>query len=478
MAGGRRGLGIVALLLAQSLAGGWACAGGASQAGSAAVDRAGDGAESPVDQAESLAERGYRLLRTKPFLPPDFDDEVFDNLWRQWEEPLRSQAEVASTAERRRMALARYGLTDDPNQPGRVPLQYVDAGGGNWAMSCLACHTGKVAGRVVLGAPNSLYDLQTLTEEVRATKSKLGKEWAHMDIGSLATPLSASIGTTNAVMFGKLLLTYRDADLNVLANRVPPRMLHHDHDPPPLWHFSKKTRLYADSFAPKGHRPLMQFLLVPKNGPKKFHAWEDDFRAVYAWLESLEAPAYPYAVDEQLARQGQTVFEQRCAECHGTYGAVETWPERIVPIEELGTDRRRLDALTADDRARYGQSWLADYGSKPVIAEPGGYVAPPLDGIWASAPYLHNGSVPTLWHLLHAAERPVVWRRTEDGYDTSRVGLEVRQFEALPSEARSLAEKRRYFDTRIPGKSAAGHTFPELLSESEKRALLEYLKTL
>jgi len=57
------------------------------------------------------------------------------------------------------------------------------------------------------------------------------------------------------------------------------------------------------------------------------------------------------------------------------------------------------------------------------------------------------------------------------------VGLEIEIFKKLPKTARG-AELREYFDARKPGKSAAGHTFPDKLSENEKRSLLEYLKTL
>jgi hypothetical protein len=105
-------------------------------------------------------------------------------------------------------------------------------------------------------------------------------------------------------------------------------------------------------------------------------------------------------------------------------------------------------------------------------------VAPPLDGVWATAPYLHNGSVPTLWHVLHPAERPVVWRRTPTGYDDARVGLEVEELADLPPGRLLPAVRRTYFDTRQPGKSAAGHDFPDVLTEAEKAAVLEYLKTL
>src|ERR1043166_7361143 len=84
---------------------------------------AGDGDST---SGETQAERGYRLLTTKAYLPPDFDREVFDDLWKVWEEPLRSQAEAASPAERRRLAFARYGLTEAPGRAGDLALQYLD----------------------------------------------------------------------------------------------------------------------------------------------------------------------------------------------------------------------------------------------------------------------------------------------------------------------------------------------------------------
>ena len=100
--------------------------------------------------------------------------------------------------------------------------------------------------------------------------------------------------------------------------------------------------------------------------------------------------------------------------------------------------------------------------------------------MWASAPYFHNGSVPTLAGVLHPDERPVVWKRTEDGYDTARVGLEVDRLTDVPRDARGTAEARFYFDTRLSetGKTNGGHEFGAHLSADDTRALLEYLKTL
>jgi mono/diheme cytochrome c family protein len=461
-------------LLALSVAANLATQVRADEADSTATESA----TATAPASETPAERGYRLLTTRAYLPPDFDQEVFDQLWQTWEPPLRDKAAQATLEERRQMAFSRYGLTVAPERDSPVAWQYVDDGRGGWVMNCLACHGGKVAGQAIAGLPNSLYALQTLTEEVFETKVRLQKTPARMELGSMVMPLGGSNGTTNAVMFGVALMAHRDADLNVHPEYPRPRMVHHDHDAPAWWNVRKKTHLYADGFAANDHRALMQFLLIPQNGPEKFREWEDDYRDILAWIETLRPPAYPWDIDRSLADQGQQVFRRSCAECHGTYGADESYPNRIVPIDVVRTDRVRLDALSVQQRAGYEASWFGEYGQKPAIHDPGGYVAPPLDGIWASAPYFHNGSVPTLWHVLHPDERPALWLRTEDGYDRDRVGLEITTFEHFPRDATTAKERRRYFDARKPGKSAAGHRFPDALTEDEKRAVLEYLKTL
>ncbi len=426
---------------------------------------------------KAYAAAGYKFLTSEPILSADFDQEVFDNIWQVWEEPARSEAEKATPEERRQMAFSRYGFTSTPGDTSGKPQQYVVESNGTWTMNCLSCHQGKVAGMVIPGVPNSHFAMQTLMEDVRSTKLKLHKKLARMDLASTVFPLGTSNGTTNAVMFGVALMANRDPELNFRPS-VPPPMTHHDHDAPAWWNFKKKSHLYCDGFAPKGHRPLMQFMLIPENGPKQFAELEDEFEEVYAWLESLEAPAYPFAVDKQLAGQGEVVFNNHCADCHGTYGAEETYPNKIVPIEEVATDPVRLKSLSPEHRRGYAKTWFGHFGEDETVDDPGGYVAPPLDGIWASGPYFHNGAVPTLWHVLHPSERPKVWRRTEDGYDQQNVGLEIATFDELPADVKSGRERRKYFDTTQFGKSAAGHTFPDALTDDEKQAVLEYLKTL
>ena len=425
------------------------------------------------------AARGYEVLRSRPLLPPDFDRETLLKVGLTWPPDLKEQARTAGEEERLALAFSRYGfVAPPPDDPiGGAVLNYVETPAG-WVMNCFACHGGKVAGRTYPGLPNSHYGLATLTEEIRATKLLTGKPLSHQDLGQTKIPAGGSHGTTNAVVFGIVLDAFRRPDMSVDMARRPGALHHHDMDAPPWWHLKKKSRLYIDGFSPKNHRVLMQFMLLPNVGRDEVLSWEDDFRDVLAYIESVQAPPYPFAIDRDLAGKGERIFSRTCSECHGTYSddpAAETYPERTVPIDVIGTDPVRLNALSVAHRRHLSTTWMSRYGADPVIADPGGYVAPPLDGVWASAPYFHNGSVPTLAGVLSPDDRPTLWRRTEDGYDTDRVGLEYQEVNEVPA-----VDPRFVFDTRRAdtGKTNGGHDFAAHLPDSEKRALLEYLKTL
>lgn len=434
----------------------------------------------PVPSSPASAEEGWKVLRSHPLLPADFDEEVFEQLWTVWPEPDRSAAEAAAPAARRKLMFEYYGLVPKPDDPEcrGIPLGYISDGRQGWVMTCLACHGGSVAGQVIPGLGNSHYALQTLTEDVRLVKLRLKKTLTHMDLGSLKIPLNLTDGTTNSVIFGVLLGALRRPDMSVVLSRPVIHVENHDVDAPPYWNVKKKSSLYADGFAPKTHRPLMQFMLIPRNTQEIVYGWENDFRNILAWIESVEAPRYPWDIDENQAARGRQVFETNCARCHGSYGPGGKYEQQTVAIDDIGTDRLRLDALTVEHRQWMKVGWMSNYGKDPVVVAPGGYVAPPLDGLWASAPYFHNGSVPTLWHVLHPQDRPKIWKRTRDGYDRSRVGLEITEFPEIPEDAVAPAQRRRYFNTALPGKSSAGHTYPDELTEEEKASLLEYLKTL
>ncbi|MFO0014061.1 MAG: cytochrome c [Planctomycetota bacterium] len=426
------------------------------------------------------AKAGYRHLVDSVYLPHDFDEQVLQQVDRlEHRTPLVDLPLEPGTREGTWHA---FGLTPRPDDPGK-PLQYVVTSTGNYVMNCFACHGGSVYGTVYPGAPNSLYNLESLTETVRSVKIRQGKPLAHMDVGSMFMPLGTTTGTSNAVMFGVALMNFRDADLNFHGDRAPAPMTNHDMDAPAWWNVHRKTHLYIDGFAEKGHKGLMQFMMVRQNGPKQFRAWEKDFREVAAFLNELRPPKYPLAIDEAKASRGERIFGNHCAQCHGDHSSSQgdlargSFPETMVSIDDVRTDRVRYDALTPRHRRYYGESWFADYGKQDTKYEVDGYVAPPLNGLWASAPYFHNGSVPTLWHVLHPEERPAVWRRRAIAMDETKIGLVVEELDAVPAKL-SASDKRWYFDTRAKGKSASGHDYPNALTEDEKESLLEYLKTL
>ncbi len=442
------------------------------------VVRAGEALTDEQIQALTPAERGYYWLTNKAYGNGQISEAEFNEIWRVWPDDLKQEAEQATAEERREMAMSRYGLVEAPGRQGGPPLGAVADSDGRWASNCFSCHGGKVAGKVIPGLGNSHFAFQTLTDDSAKIQRLLaGERVASSGFGPSFFSLGRSNGTTNAQVFSILLTSIRDNDLNNLSRQRRVRFKNHDLDAPPFWNVKKKTRLYIDGFVPKSHRVIMQFVLGRENSGETIRGWEDDFKDILAWIESLEPPKYPWPIDHDLARQGESLFNESCARCHGTYGSVGEYPELTVDIEEVGTDPARLTGMPAEHRRFYSESWFGEYGDLEVIEEPEGYVAPPLDGIWASAPYFHNGSVPTLWHLMHPDQRPRVWLRDEDGYDRQRVGIEVEEFDSMPSGIQGSAA-RRYFNTALKSKSAGGHSFPDELSETEKQTVLEYLKTL
>jgi mono/diheme cytochrome c family protein len=191
-------------------------------------------------------------------------------------------------------------------------------------------------------------------------------------------------------------------------------------------------------------------------------------RRIEEYLNDLPPPAYPFAVDKALAAAGAATYTATCAECHDPNGARANRP---IPVGELGTDPSRLDAWNARSAEflnAFGEGH--DWKFSGFRAASAGYVAPALDGVWLSAPYLHNGSVPTLADLLEpAADRPARFWRGYDVYDQARVG-----FVSSGEHAERLGTA---FDVAQGGNGNGGHAYGTTLSADQKRALLEYLKT-
>ena len=190
---------------------------------------------------------------------------------------------------------------------------------------------------------------------------------------------------------------------------------------------------------------------------------------VKKWIWNLPPPDYPFAEDDDLAKRGAPIFQAQCAMCHAFDGE---FVGTVEDIEDIGTDPFRLNSYTylfsINQYALYPNS---EYQFKN-FRKTNGYANQPLDGIWLRAPYLHNGSVPTLRALLdRPARRPKTFYRGYDVYDQDDVGF----VHDVPAEdGLSYSE----YDTSLPGNSNSGHDYGLDLSDEETDALLEYLKTL
>jgi len=194
------------------------------------------------------------------------------------------------------------------------------------------------------------------------------------------------------------------------------------------------------------------------------------------WIWTLPAPKYPYPIDGPLAAQGASLYANQCLDCHGDNRFREGLKvgEKVglvEPIDRIGTDRHRLDSYTAEFAANQYQLYPASPYRFTHFRKTEGYANQPLDGIWARAPYLHNGSVPTLRALLDEPEqRPTMFYRGNDVYDPANAGF-------VSTEPASQGRSFSRYDTTVAGNGNGGHRYGTTLSDEEKRALVEYLKT-
>ncbi len=418
---------------------------------------------------DEAATRGKKALLTKSYNPPTMAVSNRDNAWKNW--GLKQKPDDFDQLFRER-----YGLHPAPYPNDGLPMGLRHApmkfsAGKGLTTDCLLCHGGSVFGQSYVGLGNASLDMQSFYEEVvggpRRTKPPF--------------TFSNTRGTVEAGGMSVYLLGYREPDLSLRLTRRD-LDLNDDlcEDVPAWWILHKKRTMYHNGgMDVRSSRSIMQFMMSPLNFASAFPHAEKDFEDIREFLVSLRAPKYPLAIDEDQAAKGEVVFRANCAKCHGTYGEKWTYPNKVIPLEEIGTDRRRFEGVTKKFGEAYDKSWFAkDY--KSIYTD--GYQAPPLDGIWATAPYLHNGSVPTLYNLLNSKTRPKVFTRsyaTDGGdYDEKNVGWKVTVPTAVDAKKLTPLEYRKVYDTRKVGRSNGGHTYGDKLSEAERMAVIEYLKTL
>ncbi len=242
-------------------------------------------------------------------------------------------------------------------------------------------------------------------------------------------------------------------------------------------------------------------------------------QCVPEYFKTLSTPRYPFIADvsEKKADAGHAVFMETCARCHGDFTKtgpkaynLVNFPNKLVDHDELGTDPLRITGvfdMSAEEKKRFLSG---------KVTTTHRYVAPPLVGIWARGPYLHNASVPTIYNLLKSSTRPRKYSMRPsstdpDNYDQARIGWKfLDESSKTHQEILEQMEREPYLrvfdpDWRSPeewealkqalmdikdlevdptkpelytGLLNTGHTFGDDLTEEQRLAVLEFLKCL
>ena len=357
--------------------------------------------------------------------------------------------------------------------------------------TCLTCHAERLNGVLIPGLGNNTTDnttdqattFQTADIGVQLFYGQNSPEWdayyplsrAYKAVGPYLLTKVRGVNPADK-LFATLSAHRQSADLIWLNDKQFPVPLDvAPTDVPAWWILKKKNSLYYNGLGVGDFARLSSAsgMLVMQDSAEARQI-DQHLVDVMAWIRTIEPPTYPYTTDAALVAQGKTGFENNCSKCHGTYGVNATYPNLLVKTATVGTDPLLAQTYQTypQHHTWYNGSWYAQGPNKAQLLPTDGYVAPPLDGIWATAPYLHNGSVPTLEDLLNSPQRPRYWKRTFDNsdYDSGKLGWHY------TSEAAKTDNDT--YDTTLPGYGNGGHTFGDVLSATDRKALLEYLKTL
>lgn len=483
---------------------------------------------------------------------------------------------------------------EDPNASnggsGQLPIAFTQTreADGSWSgrigLTCHGCHSGAAGTEadgpglgVTYGSGSSLNDVAVVARDLGfASQSPI----------AAFSLFGTSRGTNNASDVNVFVLLegfQPDPNLfGVLTSGSTGSM-----DTPAWWNLGHRPAKFIDGYFPADASRVDLIFYTPLSGDPvwvRAHAQAADI-----WATSLKSPAWPRATDTGLAEQGAILFHTKdlwgsgldnpvprppegngsCASCHGAYSprfandprfledpSLEGVAAYIVPPSIIGTDMARLQTNN-DAVNEYGANTFLGFSetigtphdcgplNRPSVRgerEPG-YLTPPLYGVWATAPYLHNGSVPDLWGVLDPDSRPEIWKRVstpapegagfgvimgfdtdiDRAYDAQRGGWRYEEIQCasgsttiplvdcdlLPvgedplvqmaadllygsliagwnvGNVRALAEftpqqieDRKIYNTHLYSQGNQGHAFTAVLTDAERQALIEYLKTL
>ena len=361
-------------------------------------------------------------------------------------------------------------------------------------LNCLSCHSEKFDGKTVVGLGNTTWDYtqdMSIAVPMLSLFAETDAEKKEIEIFQRTiTPIAKYIKTNTIGVNPAINLTYalflnrdiKDGEWVKDNGLTPPQTDFPPVDVPPWWRVGLKNSMFYNGEFQNKHNFVMSLasLMCQDSGQDIVNLYEK-FKHVEAYVKNLKAPKYTKFINVELAKSGQTIFNQNCSQCHGTYDAGKIiYQEKFIPLQVIKTDPWLSESQNGIESLRFrefGKKFYQNLFNEDIQITPRpGYIAPSLNGIWITAPYFHNGSVPTIEGVLNSKVRPKYWTRKE-GYDTEN--MSVYYDELMFGKAFTpLLLKRYVYDTTLKGYSNKGHYFGDRLSEIQRKAVIEYLKTL
>jgi len=382
--------------------------------------------------------------------------------------------------------LDQLGLNEVGAEHGDISLieRY---GASGFTYSCSSCHVGNLFGDRVIG----------LTRRFPVKPLHIGQD---NSLGQVSLSL-LKLNETG------------DIDRSEKYQSLHDEMRFASSKPAVWWNVKYKTRYLLDGSLAKGSPVKVNFLwneLGRGSDIGVLDKWFVDnskrIDALEMYVKSLMAPSYfdyfdSTQFDIKAAQRGQVIFRKRCVACHGDYkkgweseGQYRNLKDQLktiqvsypspTPIVNVGTDERRYKAM-AHLLKLNSLTISKEHGITFELSE--GYVPPPLEGIWARWPYLHNNSIPNLCQLFTPPEKRDQNYYAADAIDRERdFDNECNGYYANDRVARQWKQEKYLFDVTRSGSSNIGHydaifradNGEEYLTNNDKNDLIKFLQTL
>lgn len=374
-------------------------------------------------------------------------------------------------------------------------------------LGCTGCHSGRAAGQLIPGLGNKTIDPYAIGKTLKTAQGI----WQHFIADKVESNPDYAYVHNKAMEFAEVLADDRISNLTrgLVPDSVIKTFFYKDmnveYGPeigrtqvkvPFLWGFAEKRKVgvFADgSLNSENYAWAFGAELQASGSAEHLRASLPKLKNVIDnVIGHLLPPKYPFAINQELAQRGKALVEKNCYSCHGAHQRdPEGFPiftaPRLIHNSFVQTDAQRLDYANSlwVDLARQGS--LKDLIKFNDDFFGYGYYAPKLWGVWSRFPYLHNGSVPTLYHLLLPPEqRPKVFSMEDAGelyrYDKTYGGLTTYRNPAMIDSQILEAEwgDRDLYWIGRPEHSNVGHYFEfmKTFTYDDRMAVIEFLKTL